>query len=45
MAQSSKQKYRPGIDDPPPPTAVTRAVHWFVAETLRLFAILLRRKS
>jgi hypothetical protein len=34
--------YRPGIDDPPQPAAVTRAVYWLAAEALRLLTILIR---
>jgi hypothetical protein len=36
------KKYRPGIDDPPEPSTVTRAVHWVVAEALRLLTILIK---
>ena len=43
MARPPK-KYRPGIDDPPEPTAVTRAVHWVFAEALRLLTIIFKRR-
>jgi hypothetical protein len=41
MKRSTK-KYRPGIDDPPKPAAVTRAVYWVVAGALRLLTILIK---
>jgi hypothetical protein len=36
------KKYRPGIDDPPQPAAVTRVVYWVAASALRLLAILIK---
>jgi hypothetical protein len=44
MARDSR-KYRPGIDDPPQPTVITRAVHWAFAEALRLVALIFKRRS
>jgi hypothetical protein len=44
MARSSKQKYRPGIDDRPEPVWVKRWVFWAVAESIRLLTVVLRRR-
>jgi hypothetical protein len=42
MVRDPRQKYGPGIDDAPEPTAVTRAVRRVVSEALRLLTILLK---
>jgi hypothetical protein len=39
------EKYRPGIDDPPPLPAAVQVVRWIFSEALRLLSVLLKRRD